>query len=188
MADSPQPENQKAIDPLEPWREMRETYMKAWAKTMGEAVNTDEYAKSSGAILETYLSAAAPFRDAQKKVMVSALEQMNMPSRTDFISLAERMTNVELLLDDMDAKLSQIHQLATKLTAQPAPKSAPEAPAPSAVAQPAPKADSEVKPTLVAKTTTHSEPQPPASTPKTEAATKPNSHKTSAKSVTKGSR
>jgi hypothetical protein len=188
MADSPQPENQKAIDPLEPWREMRETYMKAWAKTMGEAVNSEEYAKSSGAILETYLSAAAPFRDAQKKVMVSALEQMNMPSRTDFISLAERMTNVELLLDDMDAKLSQIHQLATKLAAQPATKSAPEATVASAAAQPEPKPESDVKPSLFVTKAPQSVPQPAASTPKHEAATKPISHKTSAKSVTKGSR
>jgi polyhydroxyalkanoic acid synthase PhaR subunit len=117
MSDSRQ-ENQKAVDPLEPWREMRDAYMKVWAKAMGETVNSEEYAKSSGAVLETYLTASAPFRDAQKKIMVSALEQMNMPSRADFISLAERMTNVELLLDDMDAKLSQIFQFVTKAASQ----------------------------------------------------------------------
>jgi putative protein kinase ArgK-like GTPase of G3E family len=31
-----------------------------------------------------------------------------MPSRPDFIALAQRITNIEMRLDDMDAKLDQI--------------------------------------------------------------------------------
>ena len=109
----PQAESNKAADPLEQWRELRDAYMDAWAKATGETVNSEAYAQASGAMLETYLTASSPFRDAQKKLMVSALEQLNMPSRADFVSLAERLANLELLLDDMAAKLSQIHQLAT---------------------------------------------------------------------------
>jgi hypothetical protein len=40
--------------------------------------------------------------------MVQALQQLSMPSRADFVSLADRMTNVEMKLDDMDAKLDQL--------------------------------------------------------------------------------
>lgn len=109
----PQAESKKAADPLEQWRELRDTYIDIWAKATGEAVNSEAYAQASGTMLETYLAASSPFRDAQKKLMVSALEQLNMPSRADFISLAERLANLEMLLDDMDAKLSQIYQLAT---------------------------------------------------------------------------
>ena len=31
-----------------------------------------------------------------------------MPSRPDFIALAERVTHIEMLLDDMDAKLDRL--------------------------------------------------------------------------------
>ncbi len=106
----PQAESKKTADPLEQWRELRDVYIDIWAKAAGEAVNSEAYAQASGTMLETYLAASSPFRDAQKKMMISALEQLNMPSRADFVSLAERLANLELLLDDMDAKLSQIYQ------------------------------------------------------------------------------
>src|SRR6266536_1113837 len=109
---------QGKTDPLEQWRELRDTYMDIWAKASGEAVNSDSYAQASGAMLEAFLTTSSPYRDAQKKAMVSALEQCNMPSRDDYVRLAERMGNMELLLDDMDAKLRQIHQSVAKVSAQ----------------------------------------------------------------------
>jgi hypothetical protein len=46
--------------------------------------------------------------------MLRVLEQLSMPSRADFISLAARATNIEMRLDDMDAKLDRIEALLTK--------------------------------------------------------------------------
>jgi hypothetical protein len=37
--------------------------------------------------------------------MEQALQQYNMPSRADFIGLAERLTQIETAIDDLDAKL-----------------------------------------------------------------------------------
>jgi len=100
--------NGKPPDPMEAFRDMRDTYLDAWAKAMVETVNTDAYAKTSGAVLDTYLSASSPFREAVEKAMLRVLEQLSMPSRADFISLADRVTNIEMRLDDMDAKLDRI--------------------------------------------------------------------------------
>jgi hypothetical protein len=153
MSDTPV-ENKKAVDPLEPWRELRDAYIDVWAKATGEAVQSEAYAQASGVMLETVLSASSPFRDAQKKVMVSALEQLNMPSRADFVSLAERLSNLELLLDDMDAKLTQIHQLAISAASQPAPRIETETKAnvaaTNAASQPAPKIETETKANVAA--------------------------------------
>ena len=113
----------KAFDAVDPWRGMRDAYLDAWAKTMVEAVNSEAYAQASGAILDSYLTASSPFREAVEKTMLKVLEQMSMPSRADFISLAERMTNVEMRLDDMDAKLDRILQQVSP-TAQSTPRSA----------------------------------------------------------------
>lgn len=121
-----QEENGKSTDPLEQWREIRDSYMGAWAKVMADAVNTEAYSKGSGVMLDTFLTTSAPFRDVQKKLMVSTLEQLNMPSRADFVSLAERMTNMELLLDDMAVKLNQIHQFVSNPATPPASSAKPE--------------------------------------------------------------
>jgi hypothetical protein len=118
MSDT-QAEVRVEVDPFKPWQDMRDAYMKSWAKIMGETVNSEEYAKANGTMLETCLTALAPFREAQQKAMLSALEQLNMPSRADFVSLAERLSNMELLLDNVDAKLSQIHQLAISAASRP---------------------------------------------------------------------
>lgn len=94
-------------DPLEAWQNLRNESLDAWSKMMIQAVNTDEYAKGSGAMLDAYLTASIPFNEMLKKAMTQALQQANMPSRTDIINLAERLTQVEMRLDDLDAKLDE---------------------------------------------------------------------------------
>lgn len=103
--------NGKPFDPMDPLRQMRDTYLETWAKAMIDAVHTDAYAKATGAMLDTYLSVSSPFREAVEKAMLQALQQLSMPSRADVLSLAERFTNVEMRLDDVDAKLDRIERL-----------------------------------------------------------------------------
>jgi hypothetical protein len=105
---------EKPYDPMNAFRDVRDTYLDAWAKAMVETVNTDAYAQTTGMMLDTYLSASSPFREAVEKAMLRVLEQLSMPSRADFIGLAERATNIEMRLDDMDAKLDRIEKLLTK--------------------------------------------------------------------------
>jgi len=96
---------EKPFDPMVPWRGVRDAYLDACSKTMVEMVNSEAYAQASGAMLDTSLTASAPFRDAIEKAMLKTLEQLAMPSRADITSIAERMTNIEMRLDDLDAKL-----------------------------------------------------------------------------------
>jgi hypothetical protein len=122
----------KEADPTAAFRELRDTYLDAWSKSMVDAVNTEAYAKATGIMLDSYLSASSPFRETLEKVMVQALQQLSMPSRADFISIAERLTNVEMKLDDLDAKLDHVEKLVAKRASaarrrKPAP-AAPEVP------------------------------------------------------------
>ncbi len=95
----------KTFDPLEPWRGMRDAYLDVWAKTMVDMVNSEAYSQATGTMLDTYLTMSAPFREAVEKAMLKTLEQLAMPTRNDIISIAERMTNIEMRLDDLDAKI-----------------------------------------------------------------------------------
>jgi hypothetical protein len=106
--------NGAQFDPMAAFRQMRDTYLDVWAKTMVETVNTEAYSKATGAMLDAYLTVSSPFREAVEKAMLQALQQLSMPSRNDFISLAERLTNVEMRLDDMDAKLDRIEAQVVK--------------------------------------------------------------------------
>ena len=98
----------KPFDPLESFRGLRDIYLDTMAKAMVEAVNTESYAKASGAMLDTTLTLSAPLREGLEKAMLQVLEQLSLPSRQDIVALAERFTNLEMRLDDMDAKLDRL--------------------------------------------------------------------------------
>lgn len=106
-----QEKGSKAFDPMETFRGMRDAYLDAMAKTMVEAVNTEAYAQATGAMLEGTLAATAPFREAMEKSLANTLQQLSLPSRQEVAALAERFTNIEMRLDDMDAKLDRIEAI-----------------------------------------------------------------------------
>ena len=78
------------------------------ANKMTDAVNTESYAQATGAMLDYYLAVSAPFREAIEKSLLQALQQLSLPSREEFALLAERFTNLEMLVDDLDKKLDRI--------------------------------------------------------------------------------
>ena len=100
----------KPFDPFEQFRSMRDAYLDSMAKVMVDAVNTEGYAQATGAMLENSLTFSAPFREAMEKSMLQVLQQLSMPSRQDFTALADRFANLEMRLDDMDAKLDRIEK------------------------------------------------------------------------------
>ncbi len=112
----------KTYDPFKPWREMRDAAMDAWAKSMMQAVNTEAYAQATGTMLDAYLTAMAPFREIVEKTVTRALEQSNFPTRSDVIAIAERLTNIEMRLDDLDAKLDSMIERANSASGERHPK------------------------------------------------------------------
>ena len=104
-------QNNDAFNPFDPtamFREMRDKGMDAWAKMMVEMVNSDGYAKAQGEMLDAWLSSSTPFRKATESALTQTLASLNLPSRDEITRLAERLTNIEMKLDDMDAKLDKL--------------------------------------------------------------------------------
>ncbi len=98
-------------DPFEALRGMRDSYLDAMSKMMINAVNSEEYARATGAMLNGTMMLSAPFREAMDKAMASALQQSSMPSRQEVVALGGRLTNIEMRLDDMESKLDRIVEL-----------------------------------------------------------------------------
>ncbi len=116
----------EGFDPLDPmgmWRTLRDANLDAWAKSMSSMTNTDAYAQAIGVQLDTLLATSAPLQSAIQQAMEQYLAQAQMPSRGEVVSLAERLTNIELRLDDMQFALDAIHAGVQ----QPAPQATPPA-------------------------------------------------------------
>jgi hypothetical protein len=104
-------ENTQNFNPFDPtgmFKELRDANLDAWSRMMIQLVNTDAYAKTTGMMLDTWLANSAPFRKATEAVMTQVLTSASMPTRADVISLAERLTNIEMRLDDLAAQLEEM--------------------------------------------------------------------------------
>jgi hypothetical protein len=93
---------------LKTWKSMRDANMESWSKMMIDLVNSDEYSQATAQWLDTYLTMSQPLQRIIDLTMSQALTALNMPLRTDVTSLAERLTNIEIRLDDQDAKIDNI--------------------------------------------------------------------------------
>ena len=100
------------FDPTGMLKSMRNETMDTWSKMMVDFVNTDEYAEATAANLNNWLSSSTPFRKSLEKYMAEALANLNMPTRDELTTLAGRLTNIEMRLDDLDDKLSELLKLA----------------------------------------------------------------------------
>ena len=97
-----------AFNPFDPTvllKELRDVNLDAWAKSMVSLVNTDAYAEATGRMLDTRLSSSGPFRKILEDSMTRTLAELNLPSRRDVTRIAERLTNIELRLDDLEVEI-----------------------------------------------------------------------------------
>ena len=112
---SQQSENSNPFDPTGMYKNMRDAGMEAWSKMMIQMVNSEAYAQATAAALDAWLTTSAPFRKAIESTMTQVLTQLNMPVRSDVTGLAERLTHIEMRLDDLEAKLDERTQPASKV-------------------------------------------------------------------------
>ena len=108
---SDQNKDQADFDPLAMWKEWQTASLSTWSKIMSETVSSEDFAQSMGQSLDDYLETTTPVRKKIEKAIEQYLQQMNMPSRQEVISIAERLTQLELRIDDMDAKMDDMLDL-----------------------------------------------------------------------------
>ena len=96
------------LDPFGFWKTYRTATLDAWSQPMIDSLNSEEFARIAGTILDQYLGMAQPVQDTVQKTMTYTLAYLNMPTRDEVTSLAERLVNIETRLDDLDAKTSDM--------------------------------------------------------------------------------
>ncbi|TWU29786.1 hypothetical protein [Bythopirellula polymerisocia] len=104
---SEKPETPNVFDPFGMMKNMRDSNMENWAKAMTEFVNSDSFAAAQAESLNAMLATSTPFRKLLEETLSKSMQALKLPTTDDFVRLAERLTNIEMRLDDMDAKLDQ---------------------------------------------------------------------------------
>jgi polyhydroxyalkanoate synthesis regulator phasin len=86
-------------------------WTKTWASAASEMVSSKSFADSVAQQLEGTLSMTQLMRRQMSDLMEQSLQQMSLPTRKQVAEIAERMTNVEIRLDDLEAKLDELLDL-----------------------------------------------------------------------------
>ena len=103
----------KVEDPFSQMLKYYEDWSKNWAGAMSQMVANKQVADTMAQQVETNLGAMALMRHQMGDLMEQTLQQMNLPSRQELLGVAERLTQIEMRLDDLEAKLDQAIDLLT---------------------------------------------------------------------------
>lgn len=104
----------EGVDPFAGMIQFYDTWSKTWASAMTEAVSNKSFAETMGQGMESSMEALSLVRKQVNELMEGYLQQMSMPTRSEVISLAERLTTIEMAVDDLDAKLDEVLDLLKK--------------------------------------------------------------------------
>lgn len=94
--------------PLDKLREVRDSALEEMAKATLAWTSSDAYQAMNAAVSKPALLAAAVFRKASDAAMADLLAALNIPSRADVLALSQRLTRIEMALDDVGAGLDEM--------------------------------------------------------------------------------
>jgi hypothetical protein len=121
MSKEPKNENEKkqaegktSIDPFAQMFQFYDNFQKSWSGVVSETVSSKGFAESMGQQLESSLDTMTLFRRQFGDMMEQYLQQMSLPTRKDVIAIGKRLTQLELRIDDIDAKLDELMDLLKK--------------------------------------------------------------------------
>jgi hypothetical protein len=86
-------------------------WTKTWANAASEMVSSKPFADAVAEQLESTLSVTQLMRHQMSEIMEQSLQQMSLPTRKQIVEMADRMTHLEMRLDDMEAKLDELLDL-----------------------------------------------------------------------------
>ena len=111
MSDKPEKSEQPENDPFSQMLQFYDDWTRTWSGAASEMTSSKNFADSMAQQLESSLSAAQLMRRQMGELMEQSMQQMSLPTRKEILSIAERMTNIEIRLDDMEAKVDEVLDL-----------------------------------------------------------------------------
>jgi hypothetical protein len=105
MSQSKSKEAEQGFNPIKMLRERRDGLLNVVAEVTLRATSSRPYFVISSALSRPALLATALSRKLTTAATTQILAQMNMPSREDVLALSQRLTRMEMVLDDISAAM-----------------------------------------------------------------------------------
>jgi hypothetical protein len=105
MSQSKSQEIQQGFNPIKMMRESRDGLLNVVAQVTLRVTSSRPYFVISSALSRPALLATALSRKLTTAATSQFLAQMNMPSREDVLALSQRLTRMEMVLDDISAAM-----------------------------------------------------------------------------------
>jgi uncharacterized protein Yka (UPF0111/DUF47 family) len=104
-------DEKQVSDPFSQMVQFYDDWTKTWSAAAGEMVASKSFADSMAQQLESTLNTTQLMRKQVGELMEQSLQQMGLPTRKEIVGIAQRLTNMEMRMDDMEAKLDQMLDL-----------------------------------------------------------------------------
>ena len=88
-------------DPFEMWREWMSNSERQLNGFLNNAMSTDQFTQSMGQFMDVYLN----MQKSMNEVMGRTFSALNLPTRTDILSLGERLSTIEDRLGSIESSL-----------------------------------------------------------------------------------
>jgi polyhydroxyalkanoic acid synthase PhaR subunit len=85
-------------DPFAAWRDWLSTSERQWNSFLNQAMSTDEFGQAMGRMMDVYLG----MQKNMNEVMGRYFTALNVPTRTDVLSLANRLSEIEERLGSIE--------------------------------------------------------------------------------------
>jgi hypothetical protein len=89
-------------------RGVRDSAMEDVAKVTLAWTSSDAYQALNAGLSKPALLMASVFRKAVESAMADLLAKLNLPSREDVLALSQRLTRIEMTLDDVGAGMERL--------------------------------------------------------------------------------
>jgi Poly(R)-hydroxyalkanoic acid synthase subunit (PHA_synth_III_E) len=90
------------------WKQFLDQWIEAWSRVLGQAMNTDAFAQLMGRSLDQFLSAQGPMKKATEQSVDTALQTLNLASRSQLTGVARQIVELEERVERVEDGLAAI--------------------------------------------------------------------------------
>ena len=104
-------DQKSAIDPFSQMFEYYDMMSKSWSKVMSDSFASKNVAETMGEQIEGNLEAFSLMRRQFTDIFEQYMQQMNFPTRKELVALSQKLTKIEMDLDDLHDKIDDLLDL-----------------------------------------------------------------------------
>ena len=95
-------------DAIVQWKKFLDDSIEVWSKVLGQAMETEGFARAMGQFMDQYLNTVGPIRKGLQSSNEEFLKTMNLPSRTQVVDLASHVVSLEDRLESLEERIEDL--------------------------------------------------------------------------------